>query len=140
MLPGSTVTATCAFQIIPQPEEDKLMQWAMLSLTAVATVFCLWRRWDLFNIDRADMAEGFPLKQGLKRIMFPFIVANLLFFQVVILTDGSENLSSRYLYMFFPTFMGVVSTIRAHRNYRRRIAGKPLPADRNDLVTLKLLE
>ena len=129
---------TCAFQIIPQPEEDKLMQWAMLSLTAVATVFCLWKWWDLFNVDRADMAEGFPLKQGLKRIMFPYILVNLLFFQVMILTYGSENLSSRYLYIFFPTILGGFFTIRAYRNYRRRIAGKPLPADRNDLVTLKL--
>ena len=82
------------------------MQWAMLSLTAVATVFCLWKWWDLFNVDRADMAEGFPLKQGLKRIMFPYILVCSYFSQVMILTYGSENLSSRYLYIFLPTILG----------------------------------
>ena len=113
------------------------MQGAIFSLTAVATVLCLWRWWDLFYVDRADLAEGFPLKQGLKRIMFPGILVSLLLFQgLVLLYVDSRNLLTLGLYSSLPIFLAVTQTIRAIRNYRRRMAGKPLPVDRNDLVTL----
>ncbi|MDE2757462.1 MAG: hypothetical protein OXU26_12670 [Acidobacteriota bacterium] len=118
-------------------EEDRLMQWVILSLTAVATVLCFWRWWDLFYVDRADLAEGFPLKQGLKRIMFPGILVSLLLFQsLVLLYVDSRNLVTLGLYSSLPISLAGTQIIRATRNYRRRMAGKPLPVDRNDLVTL----
>ena len=113
------------------------MQWVILSLTAVATVLCFWRWWDLFYVDRADLAEGFPLKQGLKRIMFPGILVSLLLFQsLVLLYVDSRNLLTLGLYSSLPISLAGTQIIRATRNYRWRMAGKPLPVDRNDLVTL----
>lgn len=124
--------------MILDPEEDKALQLTFLLLTIVANVFCWWRWWNLFNVDRADLAKGFPLKQGLKRLIFPGILFCLLLFQISILLYESRSLLTVGLFSFAPMSLLGVQTIRAYRNYRKRIAGKPLPKDQNDLVTLDL--
>lgn len=119
-------------------EEDKALQLTFLLLTIVANVFCWWRWWDLFNVDRADLAKGFPYTQGLKRLIFPGILFCLLLFQISILLYESRSLLTVGLFSFGPMSLLGVQTIRAYRNYRKRIAGKPLPKDQNDMVTLDL--
>jgi len=115
------------------------MPLAILLLTAAVTVLCFWRWWDVLYVDRAELAEGFPLKEGLKRIVFPGILFSLLLFQGLILFYvDSRNFLTLILYSSLPISLAGTQTIRASRNYRRRMAGKSLPVDRNDLVTLNL--
>ena len=118
--------------------EDNILELAFLALTIAVNVLCWWRWWDHFNFDRVDLAKGFPLKQALKRILFPSILISLLLFQVFSLLYDSRSPMTIVQYSCFPIFLAGYFTIRAHHNYRRRIAGKSLPTDPNDIVTLNL--
>ncbi len=87
-----------------------------------------WRWWGFFNLDKTD---AFPLKEALVRSMPLGVLSSILLFQVLVLINDTYRVPTPVLFLhsLVPICLGVIQAARLYRNYKRRIAGKPVVSD-----------